>query len=436
MKDFFDIRGYDSFVLEAHKLLIDTLSEFFSASEVRLHFKPTTELAYYDVDISKDPGRNVYHVDDNTVLLVCHAQLDGEFYYLGIKLIGNHLGELRKVFNLTAESITLSLNRCIYSQFRDSIAFMGDRIIVEIISRCVAPGYFNPAKITHLVDKFTSLRSTTFEGKHFSTGLIITQSFHEYRMKGDKGRDGTMITLNRPKGYLSRIDNRFWYLADGFRTFFATDLKSDIHAMFVYSASSNDHLANMLLSNTLKGGDALFRVEAGREVSIITSDGIEFINQENSWRYRDYELLKKRIVKEIGLDDEVYNSLLYYVLYCSKNDISSLIWVPKDMGKYQDDLKPTTINKLARTGFNIKDQSYSSLIKRILSSDGATVISTTGEIEAFGCMVETALAKPSGVKGTGETAAGLLAKNGVAIKVSQDGTIKVFLNGREKAIKF
>lgn len=36
--------------------------------------------------------------------------------------------------------------------------------------------------------------------------------------------------------------------------------------------------------------------------------------------------------------------------------------------------------------------------------------------------------KINAVKGTGETAASLLASNGVAFKISQDGTIKVFLN--------
>lgn len=175
----------------------------------------------------------------------------------------------------------------------------------------------------------------------------------------------------------------------------------------------------------------MFREESGREVSIITSDAIEFVNQENCWRYRDYELLKKRITKQVVLSDNVYNALLYYVLYCSKNDISSLIWIPANIGKYKNSLKKDTINKLFRTSFNITDSSYETLIKRLLSSDGATVINTVGEVVAYGCMVDTSQARPSGVKGTGETAAGQLAKNGVAIKISQDGTIKIFLNGRD-----
>ncbi len=47
MNDFFDIRGYEYFKREAHKLLIETLSDFFGV-EVRLHFKPLSELQHYD----------------------------------------------------------------------------------------------------------------------------------------------------------------------------------------------------------------------------------------------------------------------------------------------------------------------------------------------------------------------------------------------------
>lgn len=435
MIDFYDIPGYVNFIREAHKLLIDTLSEFFSV-EVRLHFKPTTELQYYGIDITEDSERTVYPVDQNTVLIVSHATYNDEAYYLGIKFIANHIGEETKIFNVTAKAISACLNQCVYSQFRNAISYMGDRLVLRLIAKQLEPGGYSASKIMHVIDKFVALRSTTFEGKHFSTGLVLTRSFHDYKHQGEEGRMGELLSLNRSKNYLSRVDNRFWYMVDGFRTFYMTDLKSDIRNMFVYLGTDADHFKNMVLYKTLKGGDALIRTEAGRDVSVITSDGIEFINQENCWRYRDYELLKKRVVKALPLSDEVYTSLLYYVLYCSKNDISSLIWIPANIVRFPESLKAETINKLANSEISICNQAYSSLLKRILSSDGATVIDSNGSVKAFGCMVETKDARPSGVKGTGETAAGLLAKNGIAIKVSQDGTIKVFLNGRDKPMKF
>ena len=421
--------------MDAHKLLVETLSDFFAA-EVRLHFKPLSELHHYGVDIELDPERTVYPIDSNNVLVVCNAVSEGERYYLGIKFTENQIGEETKIFNVTAKAINACLRYCAYSEFKEAISFVGDRLIIRIIGKLLEPGGYSSSKVKHMVDKFIDLRSTTFEGKHFSTGLVLTHSLHDFMKKGEEGRSGELLTLNTPKGYLKKINNRYWYMVDGFRTFYVTDLKSDIRHMFVYTDLEKNHFKNMVLYKTLKGGDVLIRTEAGREVSVITSDGLEFVNQENCWRYRDYELLKKRILKELDINEEVYNSLLYYVLYCSKNDISSLIWIPKDINKYTESIKEGTINKLAKSTFNITDQAYSSLLKRILSSDGATVIRTTGEVEAYGCMVETAQAKLAGVKGTGETAAGQLAKNGIAFKISQDGTIKVFLNGKNVPIKF
>lgn len=435
MNDFYNIRGYEVFISDARKLLISTLEEFLSV-EVKLYFKPIFELLDYNVDISQNPERSVYQIDTNDVIIISHASVGEERYYLGIKLTATKIANLTKIFNSISRGVTSCLTQCANWQFTNSIAEVGDRLIVRIISFFFDTGRFPIANMMHVIEKFIALRSTTFEGKHFSTGLIVTNSFHEYKKVGAKGRNGLLLSLNRHMDYFSRIDNRYWYLADGFRTFYVTNLKSSIKNIFVYERIDGNHFMNMVLYSAIKGGDVLVRTEGGREVSVISSDGIEFVNQENTWRYRDYELLKERIIKEVALDDDVYNSLLYYVLFCSKNDISSLIWIPKDIKSYKESLKEGTVNKLARTSFKITDQSYSSLVKRMLSSDGATVIRSSGEIEAFGCMVDMTGAEPTGIKGTGETAAGMLAKNGFAIKISQDGTIKVFLNGRDKAIKF
>lgn len=97
-------------------------------------------------------------------------------------------------------------------------------------------------------------------------------------------------------------------------------------------------------------------------MSFITSEGLELANQENCWWYRDYELLKKRIQKEVNLNEDVYNSFSYYVLYCSKNDISSLIWIPKDKDRYSEAIKEGIANHLSKTTFNIVNQAYGSLI--------------------------------------------------------------------------
>ena len=176
-------------------------------------------------------------------------------------------------------------------------------------------------------------------------------------------------------------------------------------------------------------------VKWGAICAIVTSKGYEFIHQENVWRFRNYDMLQALIQAKVKLSDSVYNSLLYYVLYCSKHDISSIIWVPAYISKVQPLLK--SFHSFTRSSFNIMDRNYSGLVKRMMSSDGATIISVDGTVKYYGCIVNMDSAKVNAVKGTGETVASLLASNGVAFKISQDGTIKVFLNeGKGGCIKF
>ena len=213
---------------------------------------------------------------------------------------------------------------------------------------------------------------------------------------------------------------------DGEKSFYLTDLKSSIHYLYQYKKSDEVYVNKLVLHDALHGHDFLIRTTNGRELSIITAKGKEFIYQENAWRYRDYDLLHQRILKVLpSLNDEVYESILYYVLYCSKNDTSSIIWIVDSKEQIHSSKILKTYNRFTRSNLSIIDIGHGSIIKRLLSSDGAVAISQTGDILYYGCIVDLSKIDVRGVKGTGETAASVLARKGVAIKISQDGCIKV-----------
>ena len=233
-----------------------------------------------------------------------------------------------------------------------------------------------------------------------------------------------------------KTNTRFWYLVDGYRTFYLTDLKKNINSLFLYDGDDNDYVGEMLLNKTLQGADALFRVCNGREMSVIDSDGYEYIHQENKWKFRDYNALKKYILNKLSFVSAFYDDLIKYVLFCSKNDTSSIIWVPKDMSTIDDYIITATKNVLTKKPLGIMDTVNLPIVKRLLSSDGVTVIDKNGEIRYFGCIVDLRQTNVMGIKGTGETAAALLAKNGMVIKISQDGPIKVFVEGIDVCVSF
>lgn len=71
---------------------------------------------------------------------------------------------------------------------------------------------------------------------------------------------------------------------------------------------------------------------------------------------------------------------------------------------------------------------------RILSSDGVTVIDKSGKIIYHGGIVDLNAGITKGLAGTGETAARILSDNGIAIKISQDGNIKIFILFRKNRL--
>ena len=78
----------------------------------------------------------------------------------------------------------------------------------------------------------------------------------------------------------------------------------------------------------------------------------------------------------------------------------------------------------------------SSVVDRLLASDGTTIIDKEGNILFYGAFANLSKQEIEGVKGSGESAAAILAQNGIAIKISQDGPILFFIEGLSKPISF
>ncbi len=70
-------------------------------------------------------------------------------------------------------------------------------------------------------------------------------------------------------------------------------------------------------------------------------------------------------------------------------------------------------NTFTRKNISITDVSCNNIIKRLLSSDGAVAIDTNGKILYYGCIAKLPESRKqsAGPKGTGETAASVLAQN-------------------------
>ena len=442
IKNFEEIPGVINFKRGPHKILIHTLEDFYG-SKVRLLFKPI-EICRdnWGINIELEPKREYYKIvkQTNSVLLVVYVEKCGVLYYLGIQLDSPIIQYMDSaVFHSACVNIGRRLTEAANGLFRTCHSFFNESLAKEFVVGDIGRGKYDLSKVSYLIDMFLGHRSTTFEGKNFSTGLIVTKSLFAFCKSEMFNKNGKFLRLVRNKmdvDIADRSKTRFWYLADGFKTFYLTDFKKTINSMFLYKGNGGDYVSEMLLKKTLQGADALFRVNNGRELSIINSDGYEYLHQENTWKFRNYDALKKCVLGRLPHVLNYYDDLIKYVLYCSKSDTSSIIWIPRDIITIDNYVIIETKNELTRSALDIKDPDNMPIIKRLLSSDGATVIDANGKIRYFGCIADLSKANVGGIKGTGETAASLLAQNGIAIKISQDGPIKIFIEGEDGYISF
>ena len=202
--NFKEIRGYINFMHHPSELLKNTLEDFFSV-EVNYNFSPLLDNDLLAL-IQNNPKRNVYVDNNNQVsLLITVNPISDAHYLFVIQLKGNSIGlENRpKIFNVMASCS---------------------------------------------IDFFTRLRSTTFEGKYFSSGLIVTKSIYDYK-DSSNNHFGILQSLYTCSKLFSRIDTRYWYLVDGYSSFYLPDLKKDIHYVFINSDTDPSYLNRVLLKN-------------------------------------------------------------------------------------------------------------------------------------------------------------------------------------------
>lgn len=438
-KNIENVNGYSFFIRGPHLVLTHTLSSLLSA-DVDLISNPISKFKKkYDVDIMENPKRTSYRFDsDDCILLVSYAEVNDNLFLLGVVLTSPLLKYLDNgLFHNISTTITKCLCDASKKKFQNCMDTFGDPLITQLISKLLSVGYYNRSKIAHLINIFKSLRSTTFEGKNFSTGIILTKSINSYKSLSD---DGLYLSLPSEQYFRlsDEVDRRFWFMANGIETFFITSLKDNIHAIYLYYGG-NSYVSDSLLESRLAGGDVLLRALNGRELSIIDSKGCEFLYQECVWKYRNYNALKECLQKHIQLTDELFSSVMNYVLLSSRDDKSTILWIIKDEDRLFDFITNSKSNRVLRSKeghLNIKTPSLAPIVNRILASDGATVINLDGDILYYGVFADLSQKPQSGVHGSGETAASILGQNGLAIKVSQDGPITIYVEGLNEPISF
>ena len=438
MKNVSELKGYTNFHHQGRTIFESFLSSLLNCNvNIQIHSISDFENRM-GIDITSNVMRNCYDWEDREdeviiVPKVMDYQTREVFAVLPIRLSGPEIHRLpRKYLDRVTRAISIQLTQCAEQKFKSCTTAFGTEFEQFVVSYCLTANSKEASHLEHLISIISKLSRTTFEANDFSTAFIYTRSAHEYSRNQ---RNGKVLWLSAVYDFLrtANIDKRFWYLCDGNTTAYLIDHHLKIKSMYVFGNKQGNFLDSYSLRNTLLGADILFRVTGSNQVSIIDSTGIEFCYIENKWRIRNYNSIAKIIEDYSGIAHTAVDSLIANIIYCAQNNVSSIIWVPQNSTEIDDVL----VNRYS--AFNcsipITEPENMNLVRRIISSDGVTIIDREGQIFIHGAIVNLNKVESGGQVGTGESAAKLLSQNGVAVKISQDGNIKVFYsNGKKKMV--
>lgn len=233
-----DLKSFSGFdILKEHGLglLKETIEVFFNC-KVSYLFEPNRQAKKnFDISLHETPGRGCYPINKDCFLIYARV-LDGNTLVSGLGLIlnGKDIAAHKSFMNHFEGALSRSLSKSYKKWFEDCSLIFGDALILHAICNFSVRGFFDYRKFYHAVSLFQKLRTTTFEGEYFSTGLIITKSHHAFKGKNGEERCGNIYPLTGARNLKDtfKIEKRFWYLADGKQCFFVANKELRIGHLF------------------------------------------------------------------------------------------------------------------------------------------------------------------------------------------------------------
>lgn len=428
-----NLRYFSQFLKLGQNEFCNFLVNFLNLEEVRIQVNSLNVLKDWLKVENLDVVMEVPERDDE-ICVVSQIQVNGDLIsYFPYVLKGRYVKlyfKAKSFLTKLSEAISDQISLCYLQNFRGGDWVFGEILARMIVANCISEKKYDGVKFAHLIEKMEQMAVSTFEGEFFPTGVIVSSDFSKYKDNFFE------FKTERDINYLNK---REWFLANGQESFFLLDSNCKTRGIYRKSMSSltdfiSRYFDEYYLTNELKTPDFIVRTVGPNEISVSDADHKEFVKIENVWRYRHPKNITQFLVEHLYIEYKVSYAILYYTLKCSRNHVSSILWIPMDSS--EETIKNyTTSNRVNiwKRKLNLLDESHQVIIEKILASDGAIVIEKDGQVlyESVFADIRESNVQKAKLVGSGETAAQFLAKNGIAIKISQDGMIKVFA-GDEK----
>ncbi len=300
--------------------------------------------------------------------------------------------------------------------------------------------------IQQLIQLLKTLSYQRYEGTPATTGIIVHRTTLPEINSVMKQRKHSLMPLQSAKAIAPGFfDNPMTYrFIDGTNLYFLANIQMQVNGIVMVSgpALMNEverQTQRELFSIIRRSGNGAFAITVNEasDIEVLTSPAKILVRRKGVWSIFDPDIFRSFLADSIEAD--AAEDLLWTVYALSKMRHGTVILLyggtPRRLAKLKkgtvggddsigqmlvDRVKKRPIGELKKTG----------TLLRIISSDGMTVFNTRGRLVDTGFIIDTSHAQEMVTGGGRTTAACAASYFGKVIKVSQDGPIELYDQGK------
>lgn len=300
--------------------------------------------------------------------------------------------------------------------------------------------------IQQLIQLLKHLSYQRYEGKPATTGFLVHRTTEPALKKMLKSRHHSLITLQphqnvTPDFLANPLTYRF---IDGNNLFFVTTIQMQVVGLLRTAAASTQTDIERLTQREIfslvrRSGSGAFAITVNEvsEIEVLISPAKLLIRRKGAWAIFDPDIFRSFLAD--CMDQEAIDDLLWTLYAVSKQRHGTVILIHAGTARHLTVLKKGSVggdDPIGRLlisqvkGQTIAELKQSGILLRILSSDGMTVLDKGGKLLETGFIIDTSHAREMVIGGGRTTAAIAASFFGKVIKVSQDGPIELYQDGR------
>jgi hypothetical protein len=315
---------------------------------------------------------------------------------------------------------------------------LGNIIVARFLRRRRAANFGTPSRALALLQ---DLATESYEGHKVSSGFVYTSQYETFL----KALTAKGIFFEQVIGDL-KLTHRFfdkpasYRYVDGRNAFYLLD-KSSVRSLVrlsdpskfsINDRASGEHVRS--LCDDMPGRPWIAFVGQNAEVHVDTR-AMRLTWTRNHWRVRDPRLIV-RALSSFGCNATLSQTLTSAAFALSDLRLSALMLVLRDSAAQPEKSHHFDNSELGQAlRAAVRQANLSELMRRhggigILASDGLTILDQTGAVIDAGVIIKNDAEVKLSYGASGTQAGAVASLYGVAIKVSADGPISVFSEGK------